>query len=205
MLAQHPQDVLKNIPPPVVGEIYNVYDLKAKPELIRYYHAAAGFPTKPTWLAAIRNGHYKSWPGLNAKDASKYFPESTETWKGHGRKIKSGLRSTKQLLQDEEQEVDPAAAPTESATYFKEYDLENEMDRKIFSDQTGKFPVTSYNGMRYIMCLYETTSNNILVEAMRDRTSGEMLRAYQVLIDGLHEKNVFPKLHILDNECSNEF
>ena len=34
-------------PPPLEG-INNVYELKTKPELIRYYHAAAGFPTKPS-------------------------------------------------------------------------------------------------------------------------------------------------------------
>ena len=89
-LSQHPQEVLKNHVPPIHGEINNVYDLKAKPDLIRYYHAAAGFPTKPTWLKAIRNGHYRNWPGLYAADAAKYFPESNEMWKGHGRKIKSG-------------------------------------------------------------------------------------------------------------------
>ena len=55
-LSQHPQEVLKHYPPPIEGEINNVYDLKAKPELIRYYHVATGFPTKPTWLTAIRNG-----------------------------------------------------------------------------------------------------------------------------------------------------
>jgi len=32
-----------------------VYELKPQPELVRYYHAAAGFPTKPSWLKAIKN------------------------------------------------------------------------------------------------------------------------------------------------------
>ena len=35
--------------------IHNVYELKTQPELVRYYHAAAGFPTKPLWLKAIKN------------------------------------------------------------------------------------------------------------------------------------------------------
>ena len=69
-------------------------------ELVRFYHAAAGFPTKPTWLAAIKNGHYASWKGLNYSSVAKHFPESEETWKGHGRKIQSGLRSTKQAITD---------------------------------------------------------------------------------------------------------
>ena len=38
--------------------ILSAYELKAQPELICYYHAAAGFPTQPTWIAAIKNRHY---------------------------------------------------------------------------------------------------------------------------------------------------
>jgi hypothetical protein len=53
-------------------------------ELICYLHAAAGFPTKPTWLAAIKNKQLASWPGLTAKAIPKHYPESEETIKGHG-------------------------------------------------------------------------------------------------------------------------
>jgi hypothetical protein len=70
--------------------------LKTQPELVRYLHAAAGYPTKPTWIEAIKNKQFASWPGLTVKAAAKNFPESKETIKGHTRKIKSGLRSTKQ-------------------------------------------------------------------------------------------------------------
>jgi hypothetical protein len=48
-----PQELLRAQPPPLPDSVLNVYDLKTKPELVRYYHAAAGFPTKPTWLATI--------------------------------------------------------------------------------------------------------------------------------------------------------
>ncbi len=33
-------------------------ELKAQPELVRYYHAAVGFPTKPIWVAAIKNRQF---------------------------------------------------------------------------------------------------------------------------------------------------
>ena len=75
----------------------------------------------------------------------------------------------------------------------------------MFSDQTGRFPVTSYKGNQYVMVLFETGSNNILVEPMRNRCSGEMVRAYQLLIDRLKEAKIQPTMHILDNECSSEF
>ncbi len=89
-----PTMYLPNQPPPSKAA-YNVYELKTQPELVRYHHASAGFPTKPTWLAAIRNKHFALWPGLTLNVARKHFPDSEETHKGHGRKTSSGLGSTK--------------------------------------------------------------------------------------------------------------
>ena len=139
---------------------------------MRYYHAAAGFSTRPSWLAAIWNGHYFTWPGLDATSAAKHFPESEETWRGHGRKIKSGLRSTKQIVENEEKETAAAPVPREKAIIVQCFDLKDKADRiMFFSDQTGRFPVTSYKGNQYVMVLFETPSNNILVEPMRSRVS----------------------------------
>ena len=55
------------------------------------------------------------------------------------------------------------------------------------------------------MVLTEIDINAILVEPTKNRTSGEMMRAYQTLIDRLAKAMIFPKLHILDNECSQDF
>ena len=38
--------------------ILNVYELPSIEQTIRYLHAAAGFPAKTTWLAAIQHGNY---------------------------------------------------------------------------------------------------------------------------------------------------
>ena len=73
-----PLELLMFQPLPHRDSVCNVYELKTKPELVRCYHAAAGFPTKPTWIVQIKNGHYKTWQGLNQRDVAKYFPESTE-------------------------------------------------------------------------------------------------------------------------------
>ena len=89
--------------------------------------------------------------------------------------------------------------------YHTIYDLHQEMDRKMYTDETGRFPMSSYRGMQYVMVLYETVSNSILVEALRNRTSGEMVAAYQKLINRLKEAGIEPKMHILDNEISTEF
>ena len=80
--------------------------------------------------------------------------------------------------------------------YHVVYNLGKEMQRKMYSDQTGIFPVTSYRGMQYIMVLYDLDSNAILVEPMRNRTSGEMLTAYKTLVDRFKLSGFESKINI---------
>jgi hypothetical protein len=81
-------------------------------------------------------------------------------------------------------------------------DMEDKVTLKIYTNQPGQFPKKSNCGNQYTMVLAKVDSNAILVEPMKNRTAGEMVRAYQVLIDCLNSAGIFPKLHILDNECS---
>ncbi len=78
---QCPTEFLPDRPPPSKA-ICNVYELKTQPKLVRYYHALAGFPTKPSWLKTIKNKQYASWPGLTWQAANTHYPESKETLKG---------------------------------------------------------------------------------------------------------------------------
>ena len=66
------------------------YDLPSVSQTVRYLHAAAGYPTKDTWIKAIKAGNYISWPGLTATAARKHFPESDETQKGHMKRQRQG-------------------------------------------------------------------------------------------------------------------
>ena len=169
-----PIELLVGAPPPT-EHILNVYKLKTRPEKVRYYHAAAGIPTQPTWIKTIQNGHYKSWPGLTAALAARHFPESNETWRGHGRKIKSNIRSTKKAIEEEVAEVkkilkepggqDKGAYLT-CRVYHEVYTLQDDLDRKMYTDQTGRFPIRSYRGMQHVMVLIELESNSILVAGM---------------------------------------
>ena len=65
--------------------IQNVYELPNTEQVIAWYHAAAGYPTKATWIKAIEAGNYATWPLLTTKAVKKYFPEADETSKGHMR------------------------------------------------------------------------------------------------------------------------
>ncbi len=190
--------------------MHNVYKLKTQRELIRYLHAAAGLPTKPTWLAVIKNKQFASWPGLIAKAVAKHYPESEETMKGHGQKGHSGLRSTKLTEPPPEPQYDDnkkqlATIPEEYDIFIKIIAIEEEGNTTIFFDQTGRFPKKSNRGNQYIMVLAHPNINGILQEPMKNRTSGEMIRAYQALIDQLKSAGITPNRHILNNKCSANF
>jgi hypothetical protein len=52
---------------------------------------------------------------------------------------------------------------------------------QIYTDQTGRFPVVSSKGNKYIMILYDYDRNTILANPIKDRTSPDLLRAFQVM------------------------
>ena len=68
-------EIFKKDRPPPSEAINNVYKLTSIEPAIRYLHGAAGLPTKATWLKAIRNRRYLSWPLVNIKNVNKYLPE----------------------------------------------------------------------------------------------------------------------------------
>jgi hypothetical protein len=75
--------------------LHNVYKLPSLEPTIRYLHAAAGFPPKATWLKAVCQGNYSTWPLINVKNVAKYFPESEETQMGHMQGQCQGVQSTR--------------------------------------------------------------------------------------------------------------
>jgi hypothetical protein len=72
---------------------------------------------------------------------------------------------------------------------------------QIYSDQTGRFPVTSSKGNQYIMIIYDYDSAAILAEPLKNRTEQELVRAYSKLHQHLTERGLKPQLQKLDNEC----
>ena len=149
IVNQPPTKFLPERPPPS-DAIHNVYKLKTQPELIHYYHTATGFPTKPTWLKATKNKQYAFWPGLSIKAVTHHYPDTKEAPKGHGRKSPSNLRSTKNIqitMQDPlgdkgfDNHITPCPTKKErSILYSGIYNMKDEAIRKIFTDQTRRFP-----------------------------------------------------------------
>eukprot|EP00804_Cyclotella_cryptica_P025741 CCRYP_002933-RA/>CCRYP_002933-RA protein AED:0.36 eAED:0.36 QI:0/0/0/1/1/1/2/0/402 len=188
--------------PCVRGEqhsILNVYELPSIQQTIRYLHAAAGFPTKTTWMAAIRRGNYDTWPLVTVASVHKHFPQSEETQQGHMRSQRQGMRSTKTTRHA------PPTIPAHTAPslphhniFVKTYDTWD----TVYSYQTGQFPHVSSRGYRYQMILYHTDSNSIWVEPTKNRTEGELILARTRALSSMRACGLSPKHQVLDNEAS---
>jgi hypothetical protein len=77
------------------------YDLPSVPALIAYLHATAEYPVKSTWLVVVKQGAYKSGPGLTPELISRYCycPDLVETHKGYMAQPQQHIRSTSQPTQ----------------------------------------------------------------------------------------------------------
>lgn len=56
---------------------------------------------------------------------------------------------------------------------------------RVYTDQTGPFPVVSTQGIKATMILYDYDSNAILVEGITSQGKSELLRAYTTLLQRL--------------------
>ena len=63
---------------------------------------------------------------------------------------------------------------------------------KIYTDQTGRFPVTSTRGNKYILVAYDYNSNIIHAEPLKTRTGPDLLAAYIKIQSLLEQRGLKP-------------
>ena len=182
------------------------------PERAAFLHWCAGSPQLSTWCKAIDAGFYRSWPGLTSKLARKHMPQSTPMIKGHLDQQRKNIRSTKPKrsmatpkslpgVDETEQDLHPAQHQQRTNYVFADC---HDITGQIFSDQPGRFLVSSISGHQCIMVVYDYDSNSILAEPMKSRSGTEMRRAHQTIFEYLSKRGFRPKLQRLDNEVSRE-
>ena len=182
------------------------------PERAAFLHWCAGSPQLSTWCKAIDAGFYRSWPGLTSKLVRKHMPQSTPMIKGHLDQQRKNIRSTKPKrsmaapkslpgVDETEQDLHPAQHQQRTNYVFADC---HDITGQIFSDQPGRFLVSSISGHQHMMVVYDCDSNSILAEPMKSRSGTEMRRAYQTIFEYLSKRGFRPKLQRLDNEVSRE-
>jgi hypothetical protein len=164
-------------------------------------------PSISTWTQAIEQNFFATWPGLTAGAVWKFLPKFLATAKGHLKATPKNLRSTYQIsptispkLASIVMTTPPSVTEPTVRTHFV-YAQVVDITGQIYSDQTGRFPVTSSKGNQYIMIVYDSNSAAILAEPLKNRTEQELEQAYSKLHQHLTERCLKPQLQKLDNEC----
>ncbi len=133
----------------------SVYNLPSMEQAIKWMHAVCRYPVKSTWLKAIKVGNYIGWPMLTKCNVNKYYPETSETSKGHMNQTRKNVRFTK-----------AKQTPLETCNtlqlhgkkvrdiYTTMYDVRETM----FSDQTGQYPTRLQSGNKYIITWLRLTA-----------------------------------------------
>ena len=166
------------------SKMYTNFQTLHKPYAI--YMRVQATQQKTAWITEIRAGNYLSWSMLTTTEVNKHFPESDETQMGHMLNIKQGIGSTRE-------KVKPITFDLNNGTTItmplkKHHDIYISIDNikeTICTDQTGAFTIRSRQGNKYILILCEIDSNAIYSEPMQNRTTGEIIRAYQATLKWL--------------------
>jgi hypothetical protein len=66
-LPLHPEGIVANREPPHNEAINIIFNLPSACQNFLWYYAAAGFPTKETFIRAVRTRNYAMWPKLTVQ------------------------------------------------------------------------------------------------------------------------------------------
>ena len=195
-------------------------DAYTLPNLMRYLHGCAGFPISSTWMEAIRLGYFMGWPGLTASRVRRYLPKSEVTALGHLKLIRQGVRSTSSKgdsptsttkgVEGEESHSGERRTSQNTgrrrnimvcSTSMKEL---KELRGIVGTDQTGRFPVVSDRGHKYLFIMFDEDVNYIQGIPIKSRKTAELIRAFEEGYSDLKRCGFEPVLHRIDNETSKE-
>jgi hypothetical protein len=104
-----------------------------------------------------KNGNFPSWPGLTEHAVEKHLSKYSSTSKGNFIQKKENARTTR--IKDTKEIV---TEPNIDHGIKTQFVYAATIDAgQIYTDQTGRFPVDSSKGNKYIMMLYDYDSNAI--------------------------------------------
>ena len=153
--------------------------MRAKRDLSSYYHECCFSPVSSTLIKEIENGNFCTWPVLTVTAVHKYLQTSIATVKGYMKqqRKKYGQPEKKWTLIRNRKRQKITGGTGECYVTITPIAETGE----VFSDQTGRFPITSSKGNKYIIIMYNYNSNYIPGEAMKFRMGDEILRAFRTL------------------------
>ncbi|KAL7475966.1 LOW QUALITY PROTEIN: hypothetical protein ACHAW6_001856 [Cyclotella cf. meneghiniana] len=111
----------------------SMYECENKNQLINFYYATIGYPVVSTWYKAIDKGDFRGWNDVKASDPPSH---QQPPW------------------------PQPQQLPLNDKTnmmFMTMVDIQGQ----LFTDQTGRFLITSNRGNNYIVIFYTVDANHI--------------------------------------------
>ncbi len=167
-----------------------------------------GYPVISTWCKAIDKGYFRGWNGLTSDRVRKFIKPSEASEKGHMDQRRANIRSTKsspvsRTSHENDHMIEHEQTPNNDKTNMVFMTMV-EINGQLFTDQTGRFPVTSNRGNNYIVIFYAVDPNYIKSYPIKSRHRSEILKAYDEVYQFLRFRGYRPQLHKLDNETSKD-
>ena len=146
---------------------------------------------------------------MTLNNTRKYCPSANKTILGHPFQGQQGVRSTKRGCRGTLSPVNPATmqAPPggtsdNQLSHAKYLHIQVRHISKLYTDDTGRFPVRSRSGNQYLMIAYHCYLNVILACPFSSRKVVHRLGSYNAIMERLKIHGHHVDLQVLDNEAS---
>ena len=109
------------------------------------------------------------------------------------------------------QPIAPRLAPESDNTHLEDELPSNQLFiktipiSKLYTDDTGRFPVQAHSGNQYVMVAYHANANLILQKAFHNKSDRHRIPAYNAIMTRLEHKGLTVDLQILDNKASSAY
>ena len=178
-------------------------------QLAQYLHATYLSPTIKTFVAAINEDHFLTWPGLTSDLILRNLPKSMRACQGHMKSENQGLQSTRIFTKREEQEEQQDHFPTPHAPNTKSNQvcyaiIQPENTSTACIDLKGRFLKKSSRGNGYILISYHYDGYYIHVIPLKDRKGHSTADTWQKLHNVFKKAGSPPEMFFLDNETSSD-
>ena len=165
--------------------------MRTIPALINYYHMTMGAPPINTWIKGIDNGWFTSFPGLTSARVRQYCTNKVETAKGHLKLQRQHVQSTQTTSSRR-----PRSNTHEVSAHIRE------LKNLISKDLTGRYPITSRRGYKYVLIMVDWDSDYIKLIPLKSRKSDAIVTAYRDAYNWFISHGFRASLLKLDNEVS---
>ena len=128
-------------------------------QMVAFAHDSLFSPTLSTLQQALRQGILPDLPGLSTATLKKHPPSLHTTQQGHLDNKRMHQNPTPAPVPDDPFPLQPEPNEQSNACFIAAVQPKH----IIYSDQTGRLPITSSQGNQYLVVAYDYDSNAILI------------------------------------------